>query len=288
MTTYSGGQASENLLRLQRVLSRMTAELFDWCGQRGLTMFLVAGSALGAVRDGAIIPWDDDIDLGLERSDYDRFVALFAADPIPGMIIQSWQTAPDYPHSFAKIRLDGTRISDTEFEGKDLHQGIFVDIFPYDSIPQNRVLEAVQRYAIGLLNLFIERPAHEDPHGYFSRRRKLARMAARGLARLLPAPQRLARLRDWFLRMPGARKGDLVDCLGMFGTNAIHRTRIARSAMLPPIDGTLGDLAVKIPAQPDVYLMQMYRNWRELPPEPLRTPIHLTGVDFGGHPYARN
>ncbi|MFM5948123.1 MAG: phosphorylcholine transferase LicD [Novosphingobium sp.] len=284
MTRFVNGQASENLQRLQQVLCGMTAQLFGWCRSHDITMVLVAGSALGAVRHGAIIPWDDDIDLGMQRSDFDRFVALFQRDPVPGMKLQFWPTEPDYPYSFAKVRLEGTRIEETDLAGKDLHAGIFVDIFPFDDVPANPLAERVQRYAIGLLNLFIERPLVDDPHGAFSPKRRAARRLARWLAPVLPAPQHLARLRDSFLRMASARKSDQVDCLGMFGTNASNRTRIARAAIFPPVPGRLGQIEVLIPADSETYLTRMYRDWRKLPPEDQRLPIHVAGVDFGDHP----
>jgi lipopolysaccharide cholinephosphotransferase len=287
MTRYVNGQASESLQRLQQVLRGMTAQLFGYCHQRGLTLVLVAGSALGAVRHGDFIPWDDDIDLGMPRADFDRFVAQFQVEPVPGMMLQSWQTERDYPYSFAKIRLEGTCIQETDLAGKNLHSGIFVDVFPFDDVPANPVMERIQRYGIGLLNLFIERPEQDDPHGIFSPKRKLARWLARRLAPVLPAPHRLARLRDSFLRMRPARKSGLVDCLGMFGTNASHRTRIAREAIFPPVAATMGVVEVLIPADSDAYLTRMYRDWRNLPPEDQRLPIHVTGVDFGDHPLSR-
>lgn len=287
MTRYVDGRPSDNLLRLQHVLRGMTGELFDWCRSHDITLVLVAGSALGAVRHGDFIPWDDDIDLGMTRADFDRFVALFPHDPAPGMVLQFWPTAPNYPYSFAKVRLEGTRIDETDLAGKDLHCGIFVDVFPFDDVPANPLLERIQRYGIGLLNLFIERPVLDDPHGGFSPRRKAARWLARRIAPILPAPHHLARLRDVFLRMGSAKTSGLVDCLGMFGTNASHRTRIERSAIFPPVPARLGQTEVLIPADSEAYLTRMYRDWRKLPPEEHRHPIHVNGVDFGDHPLAK-
>ncbi len=251
MTTYIDGQASESLQRLQRVLARVTAQLFDWCRDHDLTMVLVAGSALGAERHGDFVPWDDDIDIGMTRADFDRFIDLFQTQPVPGMALQSWQTEAEYPYSFAKVRLDGTRISETDFADKDFHPGIFVDIFPFDDVPANPVLERLQRYGTGLLNLFIERPELDDPHGIFSPKRKAARLLVRRLAPVLPPPRWFARWRDSFLRMRGADKSGLIDCLGMFGTNASHRTRVPASVIFPPVPGRLGPFELLIPAETD-------------------------------------
>jgi lipopolysaccharide cholinephosphotransferase len=268
---YSSAVASPKLLQLQQVLREMTGKLHDYCSARGLALFLVAGSALGAVRHGDIIPWDDDIDFGMGRADFDRLIALWETDPLPGMFLQCWQSEPDYCYSFAKVRLEGTSIRSTDFEEGLVHSGIFVDIFPFDQVPANRMLEVGQRYGIGLLNLFIE-PTHNDAdQAYYSTRRKLARRLARIAGRLLPGPQRLSAWRDQLLRMPGIRKGE----------DAKHRTRIGASSIFPPVPARLGDHDVLVPADCDAYLTRMYGDWRKLPPEDQRAPMHVLSVDFG-------
>lgn len=276
------------LPRLQRVLTRMTAEVFKYCESRGVTVILMAGSVLGAVRHESIIPWDDDVDLGMPRADYDRFIDIFQDDPIPGMFLQCWMTEPEFPSGFAKIRLDSTFIVDRDGLSSNVHSGIFVDIFPIDDVPANPLLEAFQRYGTGLLNLFIERSEVDNSNGVYSRRRMSARWLARRVSAILPGGAWLYRARDFCLRMNGVRASGEVDCLSMFGTNARHRTRVERETLFPPVRARLGDAEVWIPADSDRYLSKMYRDWRKLPPPEQRRPFHLVSVDFRDHPFSRD
>ena len=64
-----------DLRKLQLLELRILKEIDRVCRELGITYFLDSGSVLGALRHGGFIPWDDDIDLGMPRADYDRFVA---------------------------------------------------------------------------------------------------------------------------------------------------------------------------------------------------------------------
>ena len=61
------------LSSLQRQDLEILKEFQQICNNNGLRYFVVAGSMLGAVRHHGFIPWDDDIDVAMPRTDYDRF-----------------------------------------------------------------------------------------------------------------------------------------------------------------------------------------------------------------------
>ena len=125
-------QTDYDLHDLQQRLIPIMETLFRVCAEHNLRCYLWAGTFLGAVRHKGFIPWDDDVDLGMPRPDYDILMA-HASEwvPAPYEIIGPHVTL-DCPHRFAKI-IDS---STTLLERPDFlyPEGIYVDIMPIDGM----------------------------------------------------------------------------------------------------------------------------------------------------------
>ena len=134
MLTFDGETQSADLQQLQSVQKSMLSSIGDFCSSRNIPYFLVAGSALGAVRHGDMIPWDDDIDIGMLRLDYERFKYELRINPLPNFFLQDRETEPKFPPPFIKIRKNNTLLEESAMKELGLHQGIFIDIFPFDKI----------------------------------------------------------------------------------------------------------------------------------------------------------
>lgn len=102
------------------------------CEKYDLTYFLIGGSLLGAVRHKGIIPWDDDIDVGMPRKDYDKFLTLGFEFQSP-YFLQTPRSDPGYAYSYAKIRNTETTCVVPMFQYQHFNHGIFIDVFPYEN-----------------------------------------------------------------------------------------------------------------------------------------------------------
>lgn len=136
-------------------LWQMQMELLQFvnfvCSKYNLKYYAMGGTLLGAVRHHGFIPWDDDIDIAMFRSDYERFVQLAQFEVTEPFFIQSPETENDYALSHIKIRNShstGAAKYDFEFT---YNKGVFIDVFPMDNIPDDseeraRFLQGVNDY----------------------------------------------------------------------------------------------------------------------------------------------
>ena len=125
-----------------REVLRETVRVLD---EAGIPYFIQGGTAIGAHFFDDIVPWDDDIDLGLTRENYERFLREAPALLREGYVLQEFTTDRNTPFYFAKVRKLNTRFVEREWVGLPIAEGIYVDIFPYDLIPDDRRLELSQR-----------------------------------------------------------------------------------------------------------------------------------------------
>ena len=112
-------------------------ELDRICRKYDLRYFLDSGTLLGAVRHKGFIPWDDDIDLTMPRKDYDRLIEIASQELKSPYYLQHITTDPKYPGLHVKIRNTDTTAIIKSWLFTDVNQGIFIDIFPLEGLPND-------------------------------------------------------------------------------------------------------------------------------------------------------
>ena len=125
----------ELLKRHQAVLYEMLEVIDGICRKHGIRYMLFAGTVLGAVRHGDIIPWDDDLDVVMTRPEYDRFMEIAPKELDPEKYFLQKEFSEHWPMFFSKLRKNNTAFLE-RYIPKDLesHRGVYIDIFPCDNL----------------------------------------------------------------------------------------------------------------------------------------------------------
>lgn len=133
--------SSQSIKQVQKKILEIMKYIDRLCRSNGITYYIMGGTALGAVRHGGFIPWDDDLDIFMTPSEYKKFKTVFIKDNNRAFVLQEWHTTSDYLE-YAKVRMNGTTFIEEVFKDrKDLHQGIYVDIMILHKVPQKKFIQ---------------------------------------------------------------------------------------------------------------------------------------------------
>lgn len=126
----------------------MLKEVDRICRKHGIKYMLFAGTALGAVRHGGFIPWDDDLDVCMLRSEYDKFLSVAQNELDPSVYHVQKEYSEHWMGCFSKIRKNNTAFMEKVVpKDREQHQGIYIDIFPCDNLANGKLAAKLQFYS---------------------------------------------------------------------------------------------------------------------------------------------
>jgi lipopolysaccharide cholinephosphotransferase len=125
---------------VQQMLLSMLDQFVAYCNRHQLRYYLVGGTLLGAVRHRGFIPWDDDIDVGMPRPDYERFLELVRTEPVAPELVAISGEEGTLSNPYCELIHMGTQLernSSKYIRKKCQNLHLFIDIFPQDGWPED-------------------------------------------------------------------------------------------------------------------------------------------------------
>jgi len=265
MSEVENRGAQDGLKRLQRMELEMLREVIRLCERHALRYFVLYGSCLGAVRHGGFIPWDDDIDVGLPRPDYEKFLTIAQAELPEKYFIQTGKTDPDYALTFAKLRNSESCFVEKSSARYDINHGVFIDLFPLDGFNGDRgFLRKKKLYEIQL--------RHTVDTPYPSKLKKAVFQLAGALA-----PD-YRKVRDKLAQIITQKSYDESETVGNYCGEPPEIEMMPKEIFGNGTPVRFEDMTVMIPEKYDAYLRQLYGDYMTPPPEEKRVTNHACTI----------
>jgi len=248
----------DELRAVQLTELELLCEVDRICRKFGINYRIVAGTLLGAVRHSGFIPWDDDADVAFLREEYEEFRSACETElDNSRFYFQDHRNTPGYRWGYGKLRRKGTEFVRLNQETMPYEQGIFIDIFPYDNVPDNIILRQFHS-----VKCFLYRKAFWSPVG---------KTISKGLERLaymllseIPA-HRLYKSFDRFIENSNKRECEWVRILTYPTPTKDHGYKRKWADSIS--DFTFEGVQLRGVAEYDEYLSFKYGDYMTLPPE---------------------
>lgn len=139
--------SDEELRKVQMVQLELLQEVDRICKKCDIHYNIIAGTLLGAIRHDGYIPWDDDADVALMRDEYEKFRSACESElDTTRFYFQDHRNTPGYRWGYGKLRRKGTSFLREHQEHMPYEQGIFIDVFPLDAVPDNYLLRSIKNF----------------------------------------------------------------------------------------------------------------------------------------------
>lgn len=252
-----------DLDELKKIELSIMLKVHDFCKAAEIPYFLAYGTLIGAVRHNGFIPWDDDIDIHMMRKDYDHFCTVFPDYAKEcGLAVVNSHTNTYYGRDMAKVIDTRTIIYENDFKGDD-PIGVFVDIWPLDSLPN----EERERNRFIFKDLFLQKLyylAISNPAKLPFYKRIL-----RSLPQLVGS-KRLLAMTEKYHQSYSDVNTEFVGCLSDPYLKVFPKSLFDRAISLQ-FENALLDAPVGF----DEVLKILYGDYMQLPPVEKRVPHHV-------------
>lgn len=135
-----------NLKKLQEVELDILHVVTELLLENGINYYLMDGTLLGAIRHKGFIPWDDDVDIAISRTDFDRFLEIAQKQLRHPYCVKNYRINSDYEKLVTRVINEKVILYHNSYSNGEQAQPAWIDIFPLDGMPNNKVLFELHKY----------------------------------------------------------------------------------------------------------------------------------------------
>lgn len=263
MNSFSTKELQLKLLKIMKVFHKV-------CEKHGLKYFMLGGTMLGAVRHKGFIPWDDDMDVGMPREDYERLLNLPKSEWPESVTIKTPYNSSEFTRPFSKIMDSNTTLVEAIFDGTI--EGIFIDIFPLDGAG-NSMKHAKVRY----LGYYWKRKlvSYNLSHG---ERNTIVKRLVQKYAKSRDVQNLYINLEKWMKKINYDNVSIIGNYAGAWGFKEFMKKDVMETPILYEFEG-LQFYGVN---DAHLYLSSLYGEYMKLPPIEKRKSHHsFLHIDLG-------
>lgn len=257
--------SSEEITLLKQRGLRLLKSFISFCETNNLTYYLFAGSALGAVRHKGFIPWDDDIDVCMPRSDYEKLLTFSPSCFGEKTFLQNCFSESGHILYFSKIRDLDSLFVESSSQHLNVHHGIYLDIFPMNDLPKGKIQRFFYDLHLYGMDAYINR--------FFSIKNN-DNWFKKSIKKILTRKYRKMNVHDVVLLREKFISHHKYPKSSLFWSGLSFKVVCNKIDFQKPSKGLFEGIQVNLPTNQEHYLTGMYGDFMTLPPIEKRIPQH--------------
>ena len=161
MKKVSNKEEISDLRKLQLSELELLKEVVNICEKNNITYYISGGTYLGAVRHKGFIPWDDDIDIAMPRTDYEKFLKIVSEQEKDNFILSTYEDTSEGIHYPAKITNPNLKVVSSSGKNNQIWSS-WIDIFPLDGMPNNKIISKMHQFHLLYLRARLKFTCFDD------------------------------------------------------------------------------------------------------------------------------
>lgn len=260
---------------------KIVKSVVEVCEKHSLTYFMIGGTMLGAIRHKGFIPWDDDIDLGMPRKDYEFFLEIASKELPDKLKVVNYRTDPNYQYYITRICDTETKVVEERIGNDNKNTYVSIDIFPIDGTPNNLFLRKIYFFRV-LVHRALMSLCYKD-----SIDRKRTRGTVEKIflcimeflpVNIITTPYKQKCIIDRLLRQQAVKHSKYIgNIMGAYRTKEIVPAEYYGEGKFYQFE----DIQLRGPSMYDEYLTHTYGNYMQLPSEDKRKTHFIITEIYG-------